>query len=493
MSPTVNLDEQVNSDPEKPASTPDTILESAWKLLIQYDQAALRLKNRIIFYRVVVLLMGFFASLLAVWLGFIGPHNGVFNHLTPVVIILLPLTIVILGWIWRRASWRGTSVANLPTALTLDEQVAEEQRLNRLLTPIKAWMATHTLITNAIVVVAYLLLGLVLAILLAPLYIGPNLPTDFASLLQIIMPTGQEALRIILFALPLISAGIIAYVTKFIPSQLWAKYRYTAETARREIFLYRMNAGAYEKDSLQERQNALLTKLQAVENEADVPVTIFEPPLFDSDVLRAKVKKMNADKDDGFSPLTADQYIDLRLNNQYRWYTDKSFREYGAMGRWQVVALTIGGAGSLLAFLGHEAWVAVTTSAAVTVSSLASLMMYGRTYLIYHVAARNLRHSYNRWSAKTDQERANPKHVSKFVVEVENTFESEINIWIQQAKDAMEDSDLDALENVGKTPGGAKALRDLGVKLDEEDHENNENPNGHKAGEKQGSPSARTK
>ncbi len=426
---------------------PDPILKSAWELLIQYDTAALQLKGRHIRYRAAVLLLSFIASLLAVGMGYLRPPDrGQFLELYPALFFALPLGMAILI-VWLSSPRPGIPRRASKSSANPSQINNRPRPLRRLNRRIRAWFELHHRTVNIAILIAGGSIGLLLAAL--GLAQGP----DHAK---------YEMLRLLLFGLPLVSAGIMAYVTKFLPSQLWSKYRYAAEAIRREIFLYRMNAGEnYFNLPREQQQENLLKKLYEAECAADMPVTIFVPPIFNQERFKRALQEESGD--DGYRDMAADDYIRLRLVNQYRWYTDKSFYEYRVMGRWQVVALVIGGAGSLLAYLGYEAWVAVTTSAAVTVSALANLMMYGRTYVIYHVAAQQLRQHYNSWNAKTAEYRMQAENISTFVASVETIFKNEINQWQQQAQDALEQADLEARDSVDKTPNGKSALDAFGL------------------------------
>lgn len=454
----------------------DQILMSAWALFIQYDTAALNLKQRHVNYRVLVLVLNFFASFLAVALGTaqIETAPGGFAHLQPVGLFLVPFSFsVYVVWriwkVWERNKNQSQTVqqeqqtdsqkgadfqksADSPVPQQQSEPPSVVTQITEIQNGINSWMEKN----QRIVVSSLIVLGITGGVALAL----PSFRTTIGS-------SAQEVLRLILFLLPLISTGIIAYLSKFIPSQVWARYRYVAEAIRREIFLYRSGTIREIPDRKNpknvvikcfenrapECQQYLSGRLTELENALDtMPVTIFEPPIMPD--WKQLGKKMKSDDLKGINP---EDYINKRLLDQYQWYTGKSIGEYRAMGRWQIVALIIGGAGSLLSFLGHESWVAITTSAAVTVTALSDLMMYGRTYMIYHEAARKLRQRYDRWNIefpKKDAEKENQKTdaekkkdaekekllFSQLVHDIENIFEEEIEDWIKQTKEPNEET-----------------------------------------------------
>lgn len=417
----------------------DLVLKSAWELLIQYDTAALKLKQRHIRYRAIVLLLSFAASFLSVVMGlFSRPAPGRYMELVPAFMVSIPIAVAV-GLVWLFHVRR-----NLPNTRRNPVSMTQMKGLRKLVYRVELRIRAWTEVRNRAITLVVVAVGLVAGLLI---FLTSN------GLAQ------YDTLRLSLFTLPLLSSGIMAYVTKFLPSQIWSKYRYVAEAIRREIFLYRMNAGDYFNKSAEEKRNLMLDAIGEAEKVADMPVTIFVPPIFERGKLDRLLEREAGEN--WHIPMTADDYIANRLINQYRWYTDKSFHEYRTMGQWEVVALAIGGAGALLAFLEYGNWVAVTTSAAVTVTGLAHLMMYGRTYVIYHQAARELRQKYDWWNAQTDDYRVKPEHISEFVATVECIFETEIGHWQEQIKDALEQAELDIGQMIESAPGGKEAREQM--------------------------------
>ncbi len=277
-----------------------------------------------------------------------------------------------------------------------------------------------------------------------------------------------ELLRLILFALPLISTGILAYATRFVPSQLWVQYRSITEAIRREIYLYRFYTEDYKNhdnpskllhDRLKEiqrkgvlyRNKSVDANKSVIGQQSDdiIPVNVFErdePFIISDDELLAQIRdtigdpkrKITTVVDNGFRQLSFKAYLEHRVYPMYDWYTTKSHNEYKKMRNWQLIGLIIGGAGSFLAFLGHEAWIAVTTSGAVTVSALANLQLSGRTYLLYYRAASDLQNRSAEWDYTRDEkERPTSEERAMLVEDFENIFEHEGQLWRQQAIDAL--------------------------------------------------------
>jgi hypothetical protein len=73
--------------------------------------------------------------------------------------------------------------------------------------------------------------------------------------------------------------------------------------------------------------------------------------------------------DDGFSFLKPERYIDLRLKNQLNFYLISAPKLDTQINQMQVAILVAGGAGTLLAAVGAELWVALTTALATALTT----------------------------------------------------------------------------------------------------------------------------
>jgi len=334
-----------------------------------------------------------------------------------------------------------------------------------------------------------------------------------------------EMLRLLLFALPLISTGILAYATRFIPSLLWVQYRSITESIRREIFLFRFKAEAYKDEAnaakrlhnrLKEFERGKRLKkadkksttnegVAAEDSEDDdnkdvtvnngedewtqpediIPVNVFQPDkpfdTSDADLIKQISKTLYIDRDDikkdqekFFERMRFENYLKYRVYRMYDWYTQKSYDEFRRMRRWQVVALIIGGAGSFLAFIGQEPWVAVTTSGAVTVGALANLQLAGRTYLLYYRTANDLvnRVAQMRYEkgltdlTKDLHKKLSVEEMAELVEHFEDIFRQEGELWRRQAIDALSQVDS-SISDTFRSGTGSEYSADDWLKEDE--------------------------
>lgn len=243
-----------------------------------------------------------------------------------------------------------------------------------------------------------------------------------------------EALHFVLILIPIIIGLLLTYAYQFAPSLSWVAYRIGAELVRREIYLYRMQAGDYAGKSAIDQQQTLLQRL----NEANKRVNKIGAPdpylqTTNNDIPKAMTDKTNNKADDGFSPLTADQYITYRVLPQKDWYIKKAQSDYENMRKWRVYGLAAAAGSSIVAALGVEPVVAVTTAVGTALATYMELKMYGRTFNIYHPLANQLEIELDKWSILSADQQRDPALISGLVKSTEDLFQGEREQWMQQA------------------------------------------------------------
>jgi|GEM_PF-2975135 len=470
---------QSDQDTNVNQTTPelDPMLKRAWQTWIRYDRAALRLKQTHTNLRAFVLILSFFASFLAVAVGFItSSRSQNFDSVYPFIVMLLPLLIVLpVGYeSWKR--WRKRIQDKNSQVAQNESEPSNGSRVNSSSNDDPQQFENLVALTDETDDKQRFSNRMIYGILIVSIII--QILVIFVIIRQISSVSVIQMGRLVLFILPLLSTGILAYATRFVPSTLWVQYRSIAEAIRRETYLYRFTAGAYANVESDKRNDLLLKHLNIIEEtgflpdkdekvvkEDIVPINVFEPPNTMSDAdLKAKLAKARFintsedDHDDGFTKMGFDKYLKYRVYPMYNWYTRKSHSEFKGMRDWQIVGLIIGGAGALLAFLGEEAWIAVTTSGAVTVAALANLRLSGRTYLLYYRTANDLIDRVSEWQndksriQKEDNpdDSAEPQQENELTIQVnpadlvsdfEDIFHQEGKLWRRQAIDALSQVD----------------------------------------------------
>ncbi len=258
-----------------------------------------------------------------------------------------------------------------------------------------------------------------------------------------------ELNKVILIALPLLIAGTLTWMMQFMPGTAWIGYRVGAELVRYQLYLYRMAAGDFTGKSPNEQQELLLDRIKQARRRVDQlgssePYTLAAPP----DLAAAVKAKCNDERDDGFSPLTVDEYLLYRIRPQREWYIRKLHRNYNDLRNWRASVLFVTGLGAFLVAINLEPWVAVTTAMATAAGIFIDLKMYGRTYAIYHTAVMELDEEVARWLALPQDRKDESAEISDFVKSIEDILQRERERWMQQAMQSQTASEQSLLRNV---------------------------------------------
>src|SRR5882762_446430 len=131
-------------------------------------------------------------------------------------------------------------------------------------------------------------------------------------------------LRYPIIVIPIVTAILLAYYNKFRPANKWILLRGSAEAIKREIYRYRSRTGDYSKDRLttNSRDDVFHERLEPVSRrlmQTDVNHGALKP--YDGPLPPKEVAQKN---DDGFSFLTPERYIELRLEDQLNYYSNKT-------------------------------------------------------------------------------------------------------------------------------------------------------------------------
>lgn len=268
--------------------------------------------------------------------------------------------------------------------------------------------------------------------------------------------------KVVLIALPLIIAGMLTWMMQFMPSTAWIGYRVGAELVRYQIYLYRMESGDFLGKGPNEQQEVLLERIKQARRRVDQlgssePYTLPTPP----DLPSAVKATCDDTRDDGFSPLTVDEYLLYRIRPQREWYVSRLHRNYRDLKNWRAGALVLTGLGAFLVAVGFEPWVAVTTAIATAVGIFIDLRMYGRTYAIYHTAVMELDEEVANWLALSQERKDTPAELSDFVKRVEDILQRERERWMAQAMQSQTASEQGLLRNVNLANSPFKVAEDI--------------------------------
>jgi hypothetical protein len=244
------------------------------------------------------------------------------------------------------------------------------------------------------------------------------------------------ALRWATVAAPALVAVTVAVASRRAAGKRWVLLRAAAEAVKSEIYQYRTHTGPYRavetsagrvlgSNVLAKRLNAL--DAQLVQTEASSgpmePEANSVPP------------DLPGEADDGISTLDAQHYIKLRVEDQLAYYRDKVKCLNRLRGRLQLLSLTIGGAGTIVAAAGAEVWIALTTAVSAGLISYLSTLQVDNTIVQYNQSAAQLASIRRDWLAIEAETAAAFEEV---VTRAERALTSELSGWVQQMNTAIE-------------------------------------------------------
>jgi hypothetical protein len=262
-------------------------------------------------------------------------------------------------------------------------------------------------------------------------------------------------LRYPIMVIPIVTAILLAYYNKFRPGNKWILLRGSAEAIKGEIYRYRSRTGDYSNDRLttNSRDDVFHERLEPVSRrlmQTEVNHGALKP--YKGDLPPKEVAQQN---DDGFSFLTAERYIELRLEDQLKYYSGKTPKLEKQIKQMQVAILVAGGAGTLLAAVGAQLWVALTTALATALTASIASRQLEETLVRYNQSAADLANVRDWWTKLSPAAKRNPKNIDQLVEVTEKVLETELSGWVQRMENAL--AQLKAEEDKGEESGGDKS------------------------------------
>ncbi len=277
-----------------------------------------------------------------------------------------------------------------------------------------------------------LLLGVV-AVLLAIVY---SLLTDEFIKTHAGWQLLRTALNGVLILVPIASSVLIAASNRFKPGKRWVLLRSSAESIKREMFLYRLRAEGYDADDTREKNLSKavedITRRLARTEANTTALPAYTGPIPPPNAASAQ--------DDGLRFLGTDQYVRMRLEDQLSFYRRKSVLMEAQFRQWQMAALLAGAAGTLLAALGGAAviWIALSAAIGAACITYLSFQQTETNLVSYNQTATDLDNILSWWTALEPEEQALPEHIKSLAEHTEKVLADELNGWAQNMTDALE-------------------------------------------------------
>ncbi len=244
--------------------------------------------------------------------------------------------------------------------------------------------------------------------------------------------SGLIMLRITVIVLPILTSIGLAIFNGRKADNKWLLLRSSAETLKRKIYAYRVLA-------LYEPRAQLLDLEQTVEDVSqrlmrtdvnEAALHIYDGPI-PPEMFGA------ASKDDGLSPLTPQQYIDIRIGDQISFYQSRTGQKEAILRYYQVAILVIGGLGTFLAAIGAALWVPLTTAAATAITTYLLSEQFQETIVTYNQAETDLLNLELWWQALSPTDKRKPKNIRNLVNTTEALLGREFRGWVQNMQNAL--------------------------------------------------------
>lgn len=251
-----------------------------------------------------------------------------------------------------------------------------------------------------------------------------------ASLLAILSSLFYHpALHVAVVVVPILISIVGAYNSHFREGNKWILFRGSAESLKREIYRFRVKAGVYSDEQCQQasRESKLAAKLKDI-------LSALEQSEANKTNLRP-VSKGDATWNNFLSP---DDYINERLRDQISYFVSKTRKLSRKLILMQLCIYIVGGAGTFLAAIKLDIWVALATAVVTAFATKLQADQTENSLIQYNQALASLRNIECWWKALSRWEKSRRKNIDVLVDQTEKVLETETAGWVQQMQSALD-------------------------------------------------------
>ncbi len=243
----------------------------------------------------------------------------------------------------------------------------------------------------------------------------------------------------IIIVAPIVISVMLAATNKFKYSTKWLTLRPGAEAIKREIYSYRMQSGIYSDEQTKEQSRSLklAEQLKAISSQvmkSDVNESALKP--YEGPIPNNMYGA--SEKDDGFSPMTAEVYVLIRIGDQLNYFVGKTNTLERKLKRLNWITIGIGGLSTLLAAVGLDLWIAFTTAVSAAIVSYLEYQQTETNLMTYNQTASDLENILFWWDALTADEKQHHENIDNLVEQTETILGSELSAWIKRMQQAQE-------------------------------------------------------
>jgi hypothetical protein len=249
--------------------------------------------------------------------------------------------------------------------------------------------------------------------------------------------TLSEIMRSLIIFIPIMITALLAAANRFNTEAKWLLLRGCAQSVMREIFKYRAQADYYfsNEKGQPSREERLAEKIKEINSsllQSDINTSSLQP-------YKETLPPPNAvaKHDDGISRLSPEQYLSYRLEDQYNYYVKKTSQFEIKFKKLQWAIYVMGGIGTLLAAIGMEVWIALTSVLVASFGTYLEYQQIEKTLIKYNRAALELNNVKTWWIALPAAEQEKQINIDNLVMRTEQILNSEFSDWMQEMQNAL--------------------------------------------------------
>jgi hypothetical protein len=238
----------------------------------------------------------------------------------------------------------------------------------------------------------------------------------------------------ILILIPISLTVLITAASRFKQGTKWLLLRAGAESIKREIYRYRTKA-MYYKDDPEQQLSKRVEDITLRTMRTEVNLSSLRP--YDKKQGFPPYMFASRGGDDGFSPLTPDRYVEVRLGDQLNYFKKSALKLDKQLTLLYWLIFIIGGIGTFLAAIDLQIWIALTTAIVAACGTYLGYRQTENTLTKYNQASTDLVNIKSWWNALSAVEQAQQVNIDSLVEHTEQVLQSELDGWIQQMQNAL--------------------------------------------------------
>ena len=246
---------------------------------------------------------------------------------------------------------------------------------------------------------------------------------------------GWWGLHQVLLLTPITLALLVAVANQFKQGNKWLLLRAAAEAVKREIYRYRARAMYYAETATTNPPGALAQRLEEITRRTirtEVNTTSLVP--YDK---RRGFPPYSGPDDDGLAYLTPTRYVQVRLDDQFRYFRGKAVQLERQLKVLSWAILLIGAVGTYLAAINQPVWIALTTALVTGIGTYLGYRQVESTLGKYNQAATDLANVRIWWQALPPEDRGTQVTTDALVEHTEQVLQLDLDGWVQQMQNAL--------------------------------------------------------